>query len=111
MSQKTKRKSIPVNLEKAQEKASQGEIRPKMQLNVPEEIASSIKTKQQKLEEQVEAVVYEQEASQKEAFKTKCYYYGAVLAGVGICYLTWRYFFKSNPPADVLVRDIINGSV
>lgn len=111
MSQKAKRKSIPVNLEKAQEKSTTGEIRPKMQLNVPETVVAGIKTKEQKLEEQLaetRAIAIEQ---RKEEFKTKCYFYGAIAAGVGISYLTWRFFFKSNPPPVELVGSIINGSV
>ena len=111
MSQKAKRKSIPVNLEKAQEKSSTGEIRPKMQLNVPETVVASIKTKEQKVKEQMaeaHAIATEQ---RKEEFKTKCYFYGAIAAGVGISYLTWCYFFKSNPPPAKLVGAVINGSV
>lgn len=111
MSQKAKRKSIPVHLEKAQEKSESEGIRPKMQLNVPESVVASIKTKEQKIEEEQQKLQAALTEHKKDEFKTRCYFYGAVIAGAGVCYLTWRYFFKSNPPPAQLVGAIINGSV
>lgn len=111
MSKKENRKSIPVVLEKAQEsQASPGEIRPKMQLNVAPDVVSGIKTKQQLEEEQHQVLEKKRAERRKKEFEQKCYYYGGAALGVAIGYLTYRYFFKSNPPVDNLVIDVINGS-
>lgn len=111
MSKKASRKSIPVNLEKAQEASTGSEIRPKMQLNVPEEVVAGIKTKQQMIEEEEQRRELQRTEEAKKEFQTKMYYWGGIFLGAGIAYLSYRYFFKSNTPPVELVGAVINGTV
>lgn len=100
------KKTIPVELEKAEEK------KPMKQAvsQVAPEIIATIKHQAQIEEEIVKEIENQEKAIADEQLKNKFLFYTGVAGCVGILYLCHRYYSGKTPiPPEEFVQELVNG--